>query len=42
MRGFFTGFAVAIAAILIIGFFALMLYPDLIIIYHEINSFLGG
>lgn len=42
MRGFFTGFAVAIAFILIIGFVILMLYPDLIIIYHNINNFLGG
>lgn len=41
MRGFFTGFAVAIAFILVIGFIALLMYPELIIIYHEINNFLG-
>lgn len=42
MRGFFTGFAAAIAVILILSFIGLLMYPDLIIIYHNISEFLGG
>ena len=42
MRGFFTVFAAAIAVILILSFIGLLMYPDLIIIYHNISEFLGG
>ena len=40
MRGFFTGFAAAIAVILILSFIGLLMYPDLIIIYHNIIKLL--
>ena len=42
MRGFFTGFALAIAVILVLSFIGLMMYPELIIIFEKINSFMGS
>ncbi len=42
MRGFFTGFALAIAVILVLCFIGLMMYPELIIIFEKINLFMGS